>query len=219
MNTGIEKPFIRIILLIILLIPLQLRAEFYKYTDKSGITHFVDSPDRIPPEYRNNLEPQKIKPDHLSTERRTNLLEQEKQRREKMISDYLVGEVETEVLIVNGRVLVPVVLGYGGREVKTALILDTGATIVFLNRQIANQLAMTGYQKSQALVASGQVIDTNIAKLSYIKVGPIVKNNIDVSFPESQAELGFNGLLGMNFLQNFEYQIDFGRQVITWKKP
>ena len=53
-----------------LLLPPMLYAEFYKYVDKDGKHHFVDSKDKIPFEYRESVIVYKEKYDDLPEEER-----------------------------------------------------------------------------------------------------------------------------------------------------
>lgn len=201
--------------------PLELRSEFYKYVDERGIVHFVDSISKIPIEYRKNLESRSYKKnDPLSQNKRKALLDTEKKKREAMIQSFLSKEIETDVVIINNRVLVPVRLGYAGREISTVLLLDTGASITLLHNKPIRQLAIRKQKKAQAQVADGRFIDTGIAQLDYMIVGPFKKTNLEVAFVEHEVTSGaHDGLLGMNFLRGFEYSIDFERNVIKWKKP
>jgi hypothetical protein len=203
------------------LLPLELRSEFYKYVDNRGIAHFVDNISKIPTEYRKDFESRTYKKnDPLSQNRRNALLDSEKRKREAMIQSYLSKEIETDVIIINNRVLVPVRLGYAGREIKTVLLLDTGASITLLHKKPIRQLAIKQQKKAQAQVADGRFINTSIAELDYMIVGPFKKTNLEVAFVNHEVTSGtHDGLLGMNFLRGFEYSIDFERNVIKWKKP
>ena len=56
--------------------------------------------------------------------------------------------------------------------------------------------------------------------LSYFKVGPYNMENVLVIIVSHTGEsLNYSGLLGMNFLKNVQYSIDYQNQMIHWKMP
>jgi len=162
--------FLWILLALSLLVPLKLSAEFYKYLDKEGKLHFVDDQSNIPPEYRNNITVYKEKYDHLSEKEKVDNLktdarkaEETRKRRaaeekllrknelikarqqQKIAKEKYLKRVQTKVAIDGNRVLVPVKLGYRGKEVEATLLLDTGATITTVHQHIE-----TGIQRKRS---------------------------------------------------------------------
>ncbi len=219
-------------------------AEFYKYVDNEGRTFYVDDLSRVPPEYVNQVEVYKEKYDHLPADQKKTKLETEQQQQqaseierqrqmelelqqvaeqeeaERQRLDEMAKQKEqmTPVIISGNRVFVPTKIGNRGIEVETLMLLDTGASQTVVHREIATQLNFIALKKGLSQVAGGQKIYTEIGKVDYIKIGPhkIIEAHILVINHEGTA-VTHNGLLGMNVLRNFNYNIDFENQMMVWQ--
>ena len=123
----------------------------------------------------------------------------------------------TEVSINGNRVLVPVTIGYAGKRIEATMLLDTGASIVTLHRNIAEKLKISFTQKANLQLAGGQQIAADIARLGYVSVGPNKKKDVLASvIDHNDPSADYDGLLGMNFLRNLRYEVDFEKSVIRW---
>ena len=149
---------------------------------------------------------------------------QENANLDRQISNYnkeqqrQAQERVTKVIIKGNQVLVPVLLGYRGNEIEALLLLDTGASMTSLHREIADQLDIQPTHRTEFAVAGGKTIATNIAKLSYIAVGPHKKENLYIGIIDYEGlTVAHKGLLGMDFLKYLEYRIDYKKHLIEWK--
>ena len=235
--------------LLLMCLPSDLRSEFYKYVDKEGRTFYVDDFSKIPEEYRETVNVYREKYDHLSDQEKSLIkekeleqlrqlelnnerqlneqlqealkIEEEEERKEAdEAKQKLQEKMQTRVIVDNNRILVPVTLGNGGIEVETHLLLDTGASHITLHRSIAEQLNIALLKRGRAQVVDGQSIDIEAGQISYFKVGPYnMENALVIIVSQAGESLNYSGLLGMNFLKNVQYTIDYQNQMIRWKMP
>jgi predicted aspartyl protease len=233
-----------VFILLILNVALSLQAEFYKYVDKQGQPFFVDDLSQVPQEYRKKVEIYREKYDHLPEDQQKTQLETdqkqqqalelerqhqlerdlqqaaeqeaaEKQRQAELAQK---RDRETPIIIKDNRVFVPTMIGNNGVEVETLLLLDTGASQTVIHREIASQLNIIALKKGLSQVAGGQQIYTEMGKVDYIKIGPHKLKGANILIINHEgAAVTHNGLLGMNILRKFNYNIDFENQVIVWQ--
>lgn len=132
-----------------------------------------------------------------------------------------IDEMVTPVTILDNKIYVPVTLGYQDREHETTLVLDTGASDMVIHQNVADQLGIEQTQPATALGVGGIEVDTRLVQLQYVRVGPHEKKNlkaniIDYQRPEDETNELYNGLLGLNFLKDYPFVIDYNEQIIKW---
>lgn len=167
-------------------------ADFYKYTDANGVIHLVDNSDNIPPAYRS----QATKYKDSQTQGQT-----------------------TNVIIVGNQVLVPVTLRNGSIAVQVWLVLDTGASLTTIHEDVAARLNIdwNSTRGRSVRIADGSQVATRSVVLDSITVGSKTSSPAEVSIMPFRGEKGkAEGLLGMNFLRDHRFHIDFANQLLHW---
>ena len=164
-------------------------GAFYRYTTEDGKTVFVDDLQKVPERYLDQIQTYSERYDNLPPEEREALLEKEREaarradaarEKEARVEAYrrYLDSLQTPVTIYGNQVLVPVILGYGSREVRAMMLLDTGASIIALHRDVAKMLYMPSKRKSRAKMADGKVVEIDGA--SHAFTGPALRMNLSV---------------------------------------
>lgn len=197
MHSGWLKVFIIRSLLLMITLPafaLTARADFFQYTDQDGTVVMVDDESKVPAYYRKKTRTTRVAP---------------------------AGESRTTSVRARGnQAIVPVQIRYRNATVDAWLLLDTGATVSVISKNLADRLGIKpdGAESRLSQLADGRVIETPRMRVDYLAVGPKRTHNAEVAIlPANGPAMGFDGLLGMNFLGEFRYRLDVNNQIIEWQ--
>ena len=191
------QKFLALLLILILpLFSLTARADFFQYTDQDGTVVMVDDESKIPGKFRRQTRTTKADPGG--------------------------GSKTTAVQVKNGtQVLVPVRFSYRNTTVDAWMLMDTGASSTVISIDLANRLGIKPANTERRLsqVADGSVVQAFRTRVDYMAVGSKMKLNAEVAIlPSNGPGMGFDGLLGMNFLGDFPYRLDMNTHVIEWQR-
>ena len=179
----------------------------YSWTDEKGVRHMSNIP---PVQSDIEVEVMDIKPPQVVG---APIIQYAQPDEKSPLLD------ETKISIINNHVIVPVSLSYKRKKVRVKLLLDTGATNITLHRNIAKKLKVKRPQKGSIRVAGGELIDAEGVILDSVTVGPHTKKKLLAGIIEHNGpKVPYDGLLGMNFLKNLQYSIDFENQVLRWNQ-
>ncbi|MBU2964310.1 retropepsin-like aspartic protease [Amphritea sp. 2_MG-2023] len=196
-------------------------AEIFHYTDGNGRKVYVDSPHKIPPQYREKSQTiateQRTDEEKLASQASHQQISNEFQRKQQIRKlEQTIEKMTTPVKIIGNQVLVPVDVVWRGRKASLHLLLDTGASMTVLHRDGVSSLNIASRNSSYAQVAGGGIIKTERVVFDRVELGPYKIENKSTAVIETTGQQAFDGLLGMDILGGGQYKIDFQQRKIIW---
>jgi len=186
---------------LVAILPTHADAEIYKWVDDNGVPHFADGIDSVPDRYRSRAMPVGLKNEPASAAGAT--------------STKAGPSGGTTINFTPGqRILVDVKInGSGG----TRLMLDTGADRTLISPRA---LSAAGVRLTGA-TATGQIVGaTGSDRIDFVSVDSLEIGDARVgrmmvgAFNLPTTDVG-DGLLGRDFLDQFNVNIDSGKGVVT----
>jgi clan AA aspartic protease (TIGR02281 family) len=177
-------------------------ADVYSWTEDDGTLHVTDAMEKIPSIYRSRAVFLSRSPEDAAA---APVVPQ---------TDYVISFEKNP----SRAIFVDVVLN---DTMRAKMILDTGAGLVVLSEDLAKRLNLPSHEEAKTMLlhTAGGDVTGRAVRLSKVQLGPAVKENVHaVVNMAPQAFKGFDGLLGMSFLQDFKMVIDYTNHQVHLQK-
>ena len=215
-------------LVLLLVVSGSPEAAIYKYTDESGRMVFVDDADKIPPRFRTQAGSMQEQGGGFSVDQADDDQQEqavsiadpniEQQARTQTRREEKRRSYQTPGMISGNRVMIPAEVAVGDRVAHLVLLLDTGATETVLHRQSLSSLQLPKGEKIKGRLAGGQNFNAEKISFGYIEVGPFRNEEMPAMVLANQGpQLPFDGMLGLDFLKDHPYRIDYERERVIWE--
>ncbi len=212
-SLGVAIHFSLTVLIFSLLIPTG-EAGIYSYKDENGKTHYTDNLSKIPLEYREN--DKKIRK-HKEARKDTSTAPAALTPIAPIEIPGLPsngGSIEIPLIPQGNNYLVDVVLN---GTVTARLILDTGASLIDISKEVAEKLGLyaANISAKRTFNTANGAVQHPIVAMQSVKVGNAQSILVESSINDSFS--GIDGLLGMSFLGDYRFEIDRSKKVLTLK--
>ncbi len=208
-------------IVLLILMPVTLRAEIYRWKDSNGRLHFSDSLQQVPEQFRPKSEWQQnsteinviSKPKRDASAPATTSPPTSKEQQQTLKIPYVDREGSASRVIVNIRF---------NNQVTAPILVDTGSPGLILDASLARRLGLLNAETNNLLVLIGGIGGTQIAARTIVEevsVGPIKENVIPAHIIEDHSE-AYHGLIGMDILAGYSLTIDTANKcLVATKQP
>lgn len=175
--------------------------------------------------------PEEIKEQEMQTAGGYTVDKKTGEDRQEKIKKYRLEKYEEEVLAAKkarGRIkikfsknrfgVVDVLLN---RKVTASLLVDTGASLVVISREIAAQLGIEDLDKKgkiHVVLADGSITTAIPITLDSVEIGSSKVKDVRAAVSETPPGTGLSGLLGMSFLSHFHVKLDSDENCLVLEK-
>ena len=120
-------------------------------------------------------------------------------------------EVDGRHMIVSARI---------NNRVTARLLVDTGASLVQISESLARKLglAVSNMPRGTVTLADGRKISVKLVMLDSVQVAGAQADRMAAVISASAPSPGVDGLLGMNFLQEFDVRLDGSNNKLIFKR-
>ena len=112
---------------------------------------------------------------------------------------------------IEGRGKVLIISATINQNISGRFLLDTGASYCVISKATAASANLSGRKdgpKVHMATASGAMIEATLGEARRIDVGDMVARDVPVAVVDGNPFPGFQGLIGLSFLQHFKYSVD-----------
>ncbi len=94
--------------------------------------------------------------------------------------------------------------------------MDTGATNVQISGKLANDLKININQSNtvNCILADGSIVPAAAVVLKEVRIGGVKVKDVDAVVLLNDETTGSEGLLGMSFLNKFNFELDMDRNLL-----
>jgi predicted aspartyl protease len=99
-------------------------------------------------------------------------------------------------------------------------VLDTGAAMSILTKELAERIRVEGTEVKEALGAAGQKIEMPLGRVKSISIGEAKAEDVQVGITKEIPKcVGALGALGYNFLKGFVLTVDYESNLLMLSSP
>lgn len=130
----------------------------------------------------------------------------------RLETNFAESEIALESTM-HGGLLVPVDFQH---KHAVKFLLDTGASYTMISPELADELGLDvrNAKRSIAIVTANGKVHVPLIDVPILKLGNVTLHNVEVLIQPLDTRLGFDGLLGMNALNQAEWRLEKERLVL-----
>jgi clan AA aspartic protease (TIGR02281 family) len=125
--------------------------------------------------------------------------------------------IQINIRVRNGLILadIPVWSVVKSEYLKAIMLIDTGASVTAFADYALKRLGCYNEEKKSSVRTAGGFVNVHVVKLPKVQLGNVEIEDVDVHAHTNLDDFHFDGIIGMNILEKFNFSINFDKKLLT----